>query len=237
VGRKKPVECPWDVSDPCGYHCDMELILGILLGIDKAVTLLKARRVRRQTLFKEVVEPIFAETEKIMANYDLIFNKLLMAIEKGDEESIRSGTVVFVEDRMQLKAVRTKAVRFANAALGLPANATMESASGAYDGVPYEIDKFRDFMSSAIAVSMNDTNTSRSSGALGFLRAYTDGSYEKKVSHHQLATQVRYAYEDSQKAWGITCSLFQELKLSYSLGVDEFLPTRRAKIRTSARQA
>jgi hypothetical protein len=78
----------------------MESLSAALLIIEKATTALKNRRTRRETLFKEVIELIFSETEKIAANYHVIFTKLDIALRSGDEITIRAAAAVFAADRM-----------------------------------------------------------------------------------------------------------------------------------------
>ncbi len=206
------------------------MISGVLLIIDKAIGLLKAREVRRETLFKEVIEPMFLDTEKIMNNYNKIFHRLLQAIETGNEKKIRAAALAFIEDRMEMKAARDKLFRFADAALGLPRNASEDMRQNAFSEPPREIDQFREFMISAIQVAFNQQQQrqSWSSGSAEVLRRYLTDPSGSKLNAESLAKNVRHAHEDSQRAWVGTCALYAHLKLSYSLGIEGVVKTRRS---------
>ena len=207
---------------------------------------LKNRRTRRESLFKEVIEPIFSETEKIMANYHVIFTKLDIALRSGDEATIRAAAVVFAADRMEMRAVRAKVDSFSEAAKLYAQEHSPERDDGMLKS---EMDSFKGFLEAALGVITNrlDHGTA-SSVALSRLRSYLDeeadndkapmgqrfGFRRQREQHERcqlLVSSIAELLDRAEHSWKRTCTLYEQLKLSYALGVDEFVPTSRSKLR------
>jgi hypothetical protein len=217
----------------------MEILSGALLVIEKATTVLKNRRTRRESLFRGVIEPIFDETEKIMANYHLIFTKLDNALQTRDEATIRAAAVVFAADRMEMKAVRVKVESFAQAVKSYAEEHSPENGNRLLKS---EMVKFESFIDAALGVITNQTQPSTFSGvALSKLRSYLDGEIDdtnevdrrdkRRLDLGLLVNQVAELLNRAEHSWKMTCSFYEQLKLSLALGVDEFTPARTSELR------
>ncbi len=197
----------------------MEMISGFLLAIDRAITLLKERNARRLTLLNEIVEPVFAETEKVASNYNFIFEKLLSAIDKGDEEVIRGAAFQFLLDRMELKAVRIKLDALTRAYLGLPEGTPIDRFDDRLEKIPKERAQLAGFLRMAFRVVMNSRNKSATGLAAMYVRDYITQTVLQKdsISLEGLRRHIELLQEYSQWQWECTCQAYAELKIKLSL--------------------
>jgi hypothetical protein len=145
-----------------------------------------------------------------------------------------------------MRAVRVKVDSFSEAA---KLYAQEHSPEGDNGMLKSEMDKFKGFLEAALGVITNrlDHGTA-SSVALSRLRSYLDGEAyndeapmlqclgfrERRERHERcqlLVISIAQLLDRAEHSWKRTCTLYEQLNLSYALGVDEFVPTSRSKLR------
>ena len=58
----------------------MEVVSGLLLLIDRGISLIKQREMRNQAIVKEIIDPIFGDLQSVHNDYNLLFQKLIDGI-------------------------------------------------------------------------------------------------------------------------------------------------------------
>jgi hypothetical protein len=214
----------------------MEIFTGLLMAIDRAITLVQTQNTQRQAMFKEIVEPIFSETERSIANYNVIIGKVIAALSQHASD-LRPVIREFARDRIELNAVRVKLTALIVVYFGLPMKrdfAYFQLAHLVNDGLEFgalervfplmhkdhrQLAPFLAYCYLSILVSPQGT---MSREILDLLEGKTAGLLTLTKAHEmddrdRLREVLLHLQRGSQKYWELACTEYAKLKLTLAL--------------------
>jgi hypothetical protein len=185
-----------------------ETIPSLLSLIDRAISLAKQRDSRNQAFFKEIVEPVFIDAEKISNNYNLVFNRLLSAL-RDPKQDLKAACERFSQDRIELKTVRDKVVqvvlRYHQSVDPLSKN---DQLTRFMDSVIGLIASQHSEDSRTYFIEREITELMRSSPII--VRVF------KAKKLNAIAEQVNTVRKQAEEHWQETATAYAQLKLKYT---------------------